>query len=65
MTTEERELNDKISEVAIKSLRKEQLLEQKLGNLERELIEQRAQNDFQNRAIGILLVAVIVAVIIF
>tara|TARA_R110002050_G_scaffold277475_1_gene423134 strand:+ start:2889 stop:3086 length:198 start_codon:yes stop_codon:yes gene_type:complete len=65
MTTEERQLNDRIEEVAIKSLRREQLLEQKLGNLERELIEQKVQSKFQNNMIGILLIGTIVATIIF
>tara|TARA_R110002049_G_scaffold283123_1_gene463123 strand:+ start:3103 stop:3300 length:198 start_codon:yes stop_codon:yes gene_type:complete len=65
MTTEERQLNDRIEEVAIKSLRREQLLEQKLGNLERELIEQKVQSKFQNNMIGILLIGIIVATIIF
>lgn len=65
MTTEERELNNRIEEVAIKSLRREQLLEQRVNNLREELLDMKAQNHFQNNMIGFLLGSLVVVTILF
>tara|TARA_R110002050_G_scaffold270988_1_gene414088 strand:- start:220 stop:420 length:201 start_codon:yes stop_codon:yes gene_type:complete len=64
-TQEQREIDYTIEEVAIKAMRRESLLQQRLGNLERELIEQRADNRFKDNMIGVVFIVMVVATIIF
>ncbi len=65
MSTKERELNDKIEEIAIKALRREQILKQRIEVLEGQSIKQESQSKFQDTMIGALLIVIIIATIIF